>query len=87
MLPVGPRGTRTGGAPGGDIIGFLPQTKDRATCWALVEWLLSDAVQIEDIVAQGYGLPHPGRPGGEPAVLPVFLKPGIFTGIFKPGIS
>jgi multiple sugar transport system substrate-binding protein len=57
VLPVGPLGKRTGCAPGGDTMGILPQTKDRAACWALLEWLLSDEVQVEHIVAQGYGLP------------------------------
>jgi multiple sugar transport system substrate-binding protein len=56
-LPVGPRGKRTGCSPGGDTMGLLPSNKHRAETWRLMEWLLSDEVQVEYIVQGRYGIP------------------------------
>jgi multiple sugar transport system substrate-binding protein len=56
-LPVGPRGKKTGCSPGGDAMGMLPSNKYRAETWRLMEWLVSDAAQIDYIVEGRYGIP------------------------------
>jgi multiple sugar transport system substrate-binding protein len=57
VLPVGPRGKRTGCSPGGDTMGILPSNKYRAETWRLMEWLISDEAQVEYMVQGRYALP------------------------------
>ena len=57
VLPVGPRGKKTGCSPGGDTMGIPKGGKNRADAWRFLEWLLSSEVQVEHIVANRLGIP------------------------------
>jgi multiple sugar transport system substrate-binding protein len=57
VIPVGPRGARTGSAPGGETMGFSPKTPNRARLWRLIEWLVGDDAQVEYLVAKRSNLP------------------------------
>ena len=57
VLPIGPKGKRTGNSPGGDTIGMLPSNKYKAETWRLMEWLIGPEAQVEYFVAGRYGIP------------------------------
>lgn len=57
VLPLGPRGKKTGCSPGGDTMGMLPSNKYKAETWRFMEWLISDAAQVETLVQGRYGIP------------------------------
>lgn len=57
VLPLGPRGKKTGCSPGGDTIGMLPSNKYKAETWRFMEWLISDAAQVDTLVQGRYGIP------------------------------
>jgi len=57
VLPVGPRGKKTGCSPGGDTMGLPKGGKHRADAWRFLQWLLSRDVQVEHIVANRLGIP------------------------------
>ena len=57
VLPVGPRGTKTGCSPGGDTMGIPKGSRYRADAWKLLEWLLGNDAQVEHVVANRLGIP------------------------------
>lgn len=57
VLPIGPRGRRTGCSPGGDTMGMFPSNKYRAETWRLMEWLIGNEAQVEYLVQGRYGIP------------------------------
>ena len=57
VLPIGPRGKKTGSSPGGDTMGMLPSNKYKAETWKLMEWLISNEAQVEYFVQGRYGIP------------------------------
>jgi ABC-type glycerol-3-phosphate transport system substrate-binding protein len=57
VLPIGPRGKKTGCAPGGEMLGMLPNNKYPADTWRVFEWMIGNEAQIEYLVAGRFGMP------------------------------
>ena len=57
VLPIGPRGKKTGCSPGGDTMGMLPSNKYKAETWRFMEWLISNEAQVDTLVQGRYGIP------------------------------
>jgi multiple sugar transport system substrate-binding protein len=57
VLPIGPRGKKTGCSPGGDAMGMLPSNKYKAETWKLMEWLVSNEAQVDYLVEGRFGIP------------------------------
>jgi multiple sugar transport system substrate-binding protein len=57
VLPIGPKGKKTGCSPGGDTMGMHPNNRYKAETWKLMEWLISNDAQVEYWVQGRYGIP------------------------------
>lgn len=56
-MPRSPRTNKTSAFMGGEIVGISAKTRYRSQSWDVLQWFMSDAAQVDIVLANLYDLP------------------------------